>query len=57
MVVKTVPTVLGPFLTKVPDMAKTSEATVIQVSSLKVAIAVRAPFENVGSVSGILTLQ
>lgn len=57
MVVKTVPTVLGTFLTKVPDMAKTSEATVIQVSSLKVAIAVRAPFENVGSVSGILTLQ
>lgn len=57
MVVKTVPTVLGAFLTKVPDMAKTSEAAVIQVSYLKVAIAVRAPLENVRSVSGILTLQ
>lgn len=44
LVLKTGPAELGPFLTEVPDMAKSSEAALVQVCSLKLATSVRMFF-------------
>lgn len=44
LVFKTGPAELGPFLTEVLDMAKTSEAALVQVCSLKLATSVGMGF-------------
>lgn len=44
LVFKTGPAELGPSLTEVPDMAKTSEAALVQVCSIKLATSVGMGF-------------
>lgn len=43
-VLKTGPPELGPFLTEVPDMAKRSEAALVQVCLIKMATSVKMLF-------------